>query len=109
MAKVPRISKHFFLANMQNRVQNMDVFKTPTRENLTDVIMILSMRPAEVKSLQINYYELDSSKILAWYKEDYSWYCISYLKSRGEKKKNPMSRSFLFIEKNSECAKELFT
>ena len=67
----------------------MDVSKIPTRENLANVIVMLSMRPAEMRSLQINHYELDPSNISAWYKEGYSWYCTGYLKSRGEKKKNP--------------------
>ncbi|GBC05452.1 hypothetical protein RclHR1_06230012 [Rhizophagus clarus] len=60
---------------MSKRIQNMDISKIPTREDLVDVIVMLSMRPAEVRSLQINYYEPDSSNILAWYKEGYSWYC----------------------------------
>jgi len=50
----------------------MDVSKTLTREDLADVIVMLSMRPAEVRSFQINHYKLDLLKILAWYKEDYS-------------------------------------
>ena len=54
MAKAPRIPKHFSLANMQKRIQNMDISKTPTRDDLADVIVMLSMRPAEVRSLQIN-------------------------------------------------------
>ncbi|GBB91437.1 hypothetical protein RclHR1_18740002 [Rhizophagus clarus] len=32
---------------MSKRIQNMDISKIPTRENLTDVIVMLSMRPAE--------------------------------------------------------------
>ena len=88
MAKALRIPKHFSLANMQKKIQNMDVSKTLTREDLADMIVMLSMRPAEVRSLQINYYELDPSNISAWYKDGYSWYCTGYLKSRGEKKKN---------------------
>ena len=109
MAKAPRIPKHFSLANMHKRIQNMDISKTPTREDLADVIVMLSMRPSEVRSLQINHYEPDPLKIPKWYKEEYSWYCTGYRKSRGEKKKNPMPRPFLSIEKNPERAKELLT
>ncbi|UZO08775.1 uncharacterized protein OCT59_029026 [Rhizophagus irregularis] len=50
---------------------------------------MLSMRPVEIRSLQINYYEPDPSNIPAWYKEGYSWYCTGYLKNKGEKKENP--------------------
>ena len=89
MANPNRISIHFSLANVSKRIQNMDISKIPTRENLADVIVMLSMRPAEVRSLQINYYEPDSSNIPSWYKEGYSWYCTGYLKSRGKKKENP--------------------
>ncbi|GES74494.1 hypothetical protein GLOIN_2v1475459 [Rhizophagus clarus] len=87
----------------------MDVSKTPIREDLADVIVMLSMRPAEIRSLQINYYKLDPSDIPAWYKEGYSWYCTGYLKSKGEKKKNSPPRLFLSIEKNPERARELLT
>ncbi len=63
MANLNRIPIYFFLANVSKRIQNMDIFKIPTRENLADVIVMLSMRPAEVRSLQINIYELDSLNI----------------------------------------------
>ncbi|CAG8454998.1 8466_t:CDS:2 [Cetraspora pellucida] len=91
------------------RIQNIDVFKIPTREDLVDIIVMLSMRPAEVRSLQINHYEPDHSNIIAWYKDGYSWYCTGYLKSRGEKKKNPKLRPFLSMKKNPECARKLLT
>ena len=87
MANPDRIPIHFSLANVSKRIQNMDVSKIPTREDLADVIVMLSMRPE--RSLQINHYELEPSNIPAWYKEGYSWYCTGYLKSRGEKKENP--------------------
>src|SRR5437870_2467487 len=87
MANPDRIPIHFSLARVSKRLQNMDVSKIPTREDLADVIVMLSMRPAEIRFLQINYYEPDSSNIPLWYKEGYSWYCTGYLKSRGEKRR----------------------
>jgi hypothetical protein len=99
MANPDRIPIHFSLANVQKRIQNMDVSKIPTREDLADVIVMLSMRPGEVRSLQINHYEPDPSNVPAWYKEGYSWYSTGYLKGRGEKKGNPDSRPFLSMEK----------
>jgi hypothetical protein len=89
MANPDRIPIHFSLANVSKRIQNMDVSKIPTNEDLADVIVMLSMRPEEVRSLQINHYEPDHSNIPAWYKEGYSWYCTGYLKSREKKKENP--------------------
>ena len=109
MANPNRIPIHFSLANVSKRIQNMDISKIPTRENLADVVVMLSMRPAEVRSLQFNYYEPDPSNIPAWYKDGYSWYCTGYLKSRGEKKKNPVLKPLLSMEKNSERARELLT
>jgi SOS response regulatory protein OraA/RecX len=109
MANPDRIPIHFSMARVSKRLQNMDVSKIPTREDLADVIVMLSMRPAEVRSLQINHYQLDPSNIPAWYKEGYSWYCTGYLKSRGEKKKNPDPQPFLSMEKNPEHARELLT
>jgi len=89
MANPNRIPIYFSLANVSKRIQNMDIFKISTRENLMDVIVMLSMRPVEVRSLQINIYEPDSLNIPSWYKKGYSWYYTGYLKNRGEKKKNP--------------------
>ncbi|CAG8805162.1 19919_t:CDS:2, partial [Dentiscutata erythropus] len=109
MANPDRIPIHFSLARVSKRLQNMDVSKIPTKGDLVDVIVMLSMRPAEVRSLQINYYEPDPSNIPAWYKDGYSWYCMGYLKSRGEKKKNPVLKPLLSMEKNPERARELLT
>ncbi|GBC09781.1 hypothetical protein RclHR1_00910031 [Rhizophagus clarus] len=52
MANLDTIPIHFSLANVQKRIQNMDVSKTPTREDLADVIVMLSMRPAEAGKLR---------------------------------------------------------
>jgi hypothetical protein len=110
MAKTPRIPKHFSLANVSKRIQNMDVSKIPTRENLADVIVMLSMRPSEVTSLRIKRYEpdeplgIDLPNIPAWYKEEYSWYCTGYKKADGR-----IPRPLLSMEKNLERAKELLT
>ena len=87
----------------------MDVFKVPTKEDLVDVIVMLSMRSAKVRSLQINHYGVDLSNPSAWYENGYFWYCTGYLKSRGEKKENPDPQPFLSIEKNPERARELLT
>ncbi|CAB4424270.1 unnamed protein product [Rhizophagus irregularis] len=109
MANPDRIPIHFSLTNVSKRLQNIDTSKIPTKEDLADVIVMLSMRPGEVRSLQINHYEPDPSNIPAWYKEGYSWYCTGYLKGRGEKKENPEPRPFLSMEKNPERARELLT
>ena len=39
----------------------------------------------------------------------YSWYCTRYIKNKEEAKNNPEPQQFLFMEKNSECARELLT
>ncbi|PKK56746.1 hypothetical protein RhiirC2_764253 [Rhizophagus irregularis] len=75
-----RIPKHLSSARVLKRVQNMDASKVPTKEDLVDVIVMLSMRPSEVTSLRIKHYEpdeplgIDLPNIPAWYKEGYSWY-----------------------------------
>ena len=65
------------------------------------------MRLAEVSSLQINYYEINPSNPLVWYKNDYSWYCTGYAKNKGKNKDNPEPRPFLSIEKDPERARTL--
>ncbi|CAG8822940.1 23895_t:CDS:1, partial [Dentiscutata erythropus] len=76
---------------------------------LADVIMMLSMRPAEVATLCIIHYEPSESNPPKWYKPSYSWYCIGYIKNKGEAKNNPEPQQFLYMEKNPERAKELLT
>jgi hypothetical protein len=107
MANPDRIPIHFSLARVTERLQNMDVSKNPTREDLADVIVMLSMRPAEVRSLQINHYELDLSNLPVWYENGYSWYCTGYVKNKGKNKDNPEPRPFLSIEKDPERARTL--
>ncbi|RIB10164.1 hypothetical protein C2G38_2250940 [Gigaspora rosea] len=82
----PKTPKHFSLEEGLRRIQNINTTKIPTMQDLADVIMMLSMRPAEVATLRIIHYEA------------------------GEKaKNNPKPRQFLSMEKNPERAKELLT
>ncbi|UZO08008.1 uncharacterized protein OCT59_028276 [Rhizophagus irregularis] len=103
MANSDGIPPHFSLARVCERLQNIDTSKIPNRENLADVIVMLSMRPSEVSSLQIMHYEPESEDPPAWYKRGYTWYCIGYKKDKG--KKDP--RRFLSMEKDPERAREL--
>ncbi|CAG8574687.1 1277_t:CDS:2 [Cetraspora pellucida] len=111
-----QLSKHAFKLNALlpdwmicrlKRIQNIDVSKISTKEDFINIIVMLSMRPAEVRSFQIIYYEPNPLNAPVWYKEDYSWYCTGYLKNREEKKKKSESCIFLSIEKNLECVREL--
>ncbi|CAG8599529.1 23469_t:CDS:2 [Cetraspora pellucida] len=63
------------------------------------------MRPAEVATLRIIHYEPSESNSSEWYKPGYSWYCIGYIKNKGEAKNNPKSQQFLFMKKNPEVQK----
>ena len=56
-----RIPKHLSSARVLKRIQNIDVSKVPTKEDLVNVIVMLGIRPAKVRSLQINYYEVNLS------------------------------------------------
>ncbi|CAG8736014.1 11846_t:CDS:2, partial [Gigaspora rosea] len=91
------------------RLQNICTTETPTLQNLADVIMMLSMRPAEATTLRIIYYKPDESNPPECYNLDYSWYYTGYIKNKGEAKNNSESRPFLSMEKNPEHAKELLT
>ncbi|CAG8545023.1 4861_t:CDS:2 [Cetraspora pellucida] len=89
-----KIPPHFSLEKGLKRIQNIDTTKDPLLQDLADVIMMLCMRPAEVSSLQIDYYEVDPSNPSAWYKN-------------GENKDDPEPHPFLSMEKNPECARAL--
>ncbi|KAG9288577.1 hypothetical protein G9A89_008449 [Geosiphon pyriformis] len=73
-AKLPDITQAF-----NQRLQNIHTTETPTLQNLVDVIMMLSMRPAEATTLRIIYYKPDESNPPEWYNSDYSWYCTGKL------------------------------
>jgi len=105
----PKTPKHFSLKEGLKRIQNIDTTKIPTMQDLADVIMMLSMRPAEVTTLRIIHYEPNELDPPIWYKSGYSWYCTGYIKNKGEAKNNPEPRQFLSMEKNPERAKELLT
>ena len=74
-------------------------------QDLADVIVMLSMRPAEVSSLQIINYKPDSEDLPAWYKAGYSWYCTGCRKQRDKL----MPMRLLSMEKDPERARELLT
>ncbi|CAG8820220.1 6256_t:CDS:1, partial [Gigaspora rosea] len=105
----PKTPKHFSLEEGLRRLQNIHTTETPTLQDLADVIMMLSMRPAEATTLRIIYYEPDESNPSEWYNPDYSWYCTGYIKNKGEAKNNSEPRPFLSMEKNPERARELLT
>jgi len=105
----PKTPKHFSLEEGLGRLQNIHTTETPTLQDLADVIMMLSMRPAEVTTLRIIHYEPDESNPPEWYNPDYSWYCTGYIKNKGEAKNNSEPRPFLSMEKNPERARELLT
>ncbi|CAG8545352.1 24710_t:CDS:2, partial [Gigaspora rosea] len=73
----PKTLKHFSLEEELRIIQNINTTKIPTIQDLAD------------------------------YKPGYSWYCIGYIKNKGEAKNNPKPRQFLSMEKNLEHAKEL--
>ena len=110
MADENRIPIHFSLARVSKRLQNIDITKEPTMQNLADVIVMLSMRPLKVTSFQIKHYEsdepleIDLPNISVWYKEGYFWYCTRYKKANRR-----IPRPLLSMKKNPERAKELLT
>ncbi|RIB20580.1 hypothetical protein C2G38_2035143 [Gigaspora rosea] len=53
----PKTLKHFSLEEELRIIQNINTTKIPTIQDLADVIMTLSIRPAEVATLHIIYYE----------------------------------------------------
>ncbi|CAG8681181.1 4059_t:CDS:1, partial [Paraglomus brasilianum] len=68
----PKTPKHFSLEEGLRRIQNINTTKIPTMQDLADVIMMLSMRPAEVATLCIIHYEPGESNPPEWFKPGYS-------------------------------------
>ncbi|CAG8729615.1 8092_t:CDS:2, partial [Rhizophagus irregularis] len=90
---------------VHRRLQNIDTSKIPSMQDLADVIVMLSMRPAEVLSFQIINYKPDSEDLPAWYKAGYSWYCTGCHKQRDKQ----MPMRLLSMEKDPEHARKLLT
>ncbi|GES93707.1 hypothetical protein GLOIN_2v1846791 [Rhizophagus clarus] len=105
LANPGRTPEHFTFEKVLRRLQNIDTSKIPSMQDLADMIVMLSMRLAEVSSLQIINYKPDSEDLPAWYKDDYSWYCTGCRKQRDK----PMPMHLLSMEKDPECARELLT
>ncbi|PKB98058.1 hypothetical protein RhiirA5_432019 [Rhizophagus irregularis] len=105
LANPDRTPEHFTFEKVHRRLQNIDTSKIPSMQDLADVIVMLSMRPAEVSSLQIINYKPDSEDPPAWYKAGYSWYCTGCRKQRDK----PMPMRLLSMEKDPERARELLT
>ncbi|CAG8764434.1 28611_t:CDS:2 [Gigaspora margarita] len=82
----------FYLEKVQKRLNECDITKPPSMQNLIDVIIMLCMQLADVKNLSINQYKPSRE---SWYNPDYSWYCIGYAKI----KRSILDR-FLFLLKD---------
>ncbi|RGB21884.1 hypothetical protein C1646_777064 [Rhizophagus diaphanus] len=99
-----RTPKYFSIASVSKRLRDIDITKDLSMQDLADMMVMLSMRPAEVSNLQINHYEVDLSNRPAWYENGYSWYYTGYKKNKDEYKDNPELRPFISMEKDLEQA-----
>ncbi|CAG8775460.1 18974_t:CDS:1, partial [Dentiscutata erythropus] len=93
--------KFFYLEKVQERLNKCNITKSPSMQNLIDIMIMLCIRSADVKNLCINRYKPSRE---SWYNPDYSWYCIGYAKNKGEVEE---PWPFLSIEKNLIQAREL--
>ncbi|CAG8783397.1 3448_t:CDS:2, partial [Dentiscutata erythropus] len=86
----------FYLEKVQERLNKCNITKSPSMQNLIDIMIMLCIRSADVKNLCINRYKPSRE---SWYNPDYSWYCIGYAKNKGERS-IPDKFSFLLKDKN---------
>nr|CAG8610047.1 15866_t:CDS:1 [Entrophospora candida] len=91
----------FTLEKVQGRLQKCDTANPPTIQNLIDIMVMLCMRPADVRNLHIDQYNSNNAE---WYDPKYSWYCTGYAKN-----KNDEPRPFVSMEKDPLRAIELLT
>ena len=71
----------FYLEKVQERLNECDITKPPSMQNLIDIIVMLCMQSADVETLRINRYRPSSA---SWYNPDYSLYCTGYAKNKCE-------------------------
>ncbi|EXX52174.1 uncharacterized protein OCT59_001159 [Rhizophagus irregularis] len=94
--------EHFLLEPVQERLEKCDFSLSPSKEDLVDVMIMLSMRPADVATLRIDKYEASDE---IWYDPKYSWNCTGYSKTKEETGVGE-PRPFLSMEKDPIRAKE---
>ncbi|CAG8652352.1 20205_t:CDS:2 [Dentiscutata erythropus] len=80
---------HFMLESVRERLDGYDIFTLPNLQALTDIMVMLCIRPAELTTLCIT-----DARV------------TGYAKNRGQL---DIPRKFKSIEKNQERAKELLT
>ncbi|RGB22394.1 hypothetical protein C1646_782013 [Rhizophagus diaphanus] len=97
--------EHFLLEPVQERLEKCDFSLLPSKEDLVDVMIMLSMRPADVATLRIDKYEASDE---IWYDPKYSWYCTGYSKTKEETGVGE-PRPFLSMEKDPIRAREFLT
>ncbi|GBC03482.1 hypothetical protein RclHR1_05140016 [Rhizophagus clarus] len=96
---------HFLLEPVQERLEKCDFSLSPSKEDLVNVIIMLSMRPADVATLRIDKYEASDE---IWYDPEFSWYCTGYSKTKEETRVGE-PQPFLSMEKDPIRAKEFLT
>ncbi|CAG8492569.1 17933_t:CDS:2 [Dentiscutata erythropus] len=89
----------FYLENVQKRLKDCNITNSPTMQNLMDIMIMLSIRSADVANLCVDYYKPSNTD---WYDPKYSWYCTGYAKN---KKDEP--RPLVSMEKDPLLAREL--
>src|SRR4051794_12043375 len=82
-------SDHFSLESVKERLDSYDVSNTPDKQALADVMIMLCIRPAEIKNLRIS-----------------NGGVTGYAKNRGQQ---DIPRVFRSLEKNEERARQLLT
>ena len=80
---------HFSLESVKERLNEYDVFNVPNIQALADIMIMLCVRPAEIKTLRIS-----------------NGGVTGYAKNRGQQDISQMFRS---LEKNGERARQLLT
>jgi hypothetical protein len=88
--------EYFLLEPVQERLKKCDFSLSTSKENLVDVMIMLSMRPADVAIFCIDKYEASDE---TWYDPKYSWYCTGYSKAKEETGVGE-PRLFISMEKN---------
>ncbi|CAB4397708.1 unnamed protein product [Rhizophagus irregularis] len=94
--------EHFLLEPVQERLKKCDFSLSPSKEDLVDVMIMLSMRASDVATLRIDKYEASDE---IWYDPKFSWYCTGYSKTKEETGVGE-PRPFLSMEKDPIRAKE---
>ncbi|CAB4374027.1 unnamed protein product [Rhizophagus irregularis] len=86
--------EHYYLEKVQERLEKCDISSSPFKKNLVDIMIMLSILPADITGLSIDKYDTSDEM---WYKSNYNPIRVKELLTWIQ---NAIPEKFTFLQKN---------